>query len=268
MPSALADFVLRLEKSRTELNTVKSPQLHSQKRRDDLRQLVELYFNIIRPSLIEAQEQDTDVNDVDLLMQEILVMCHKHGAVKRYQALLSKARKGLITLDARIVATPILSSTQSRINGLDNQIIETLDKIVPSAGLSYRQALVDLESDARYSWRGPATDLREALRETLDYLAPDADVKSMPGFKQVAEANGPTMKQKVWFILKNRGASKAHSEPAETAAESIEAALGSFVRSVYTRSSVSTHTPTKRDEVIRIRDFVRVALSELLEIRT
>ena len=29
---------------------------------------------------------------------------------------------------------------------------------------------------------------------------------------------------------------------------------------------MSTHTPTNRDEVIRVRDFVKLALCELLEI--
>jgi hypothetical protein len=187
--------------------------------------------------------------------------------VKRYKTLLSNTRKGLIKLDARIVATPSTTGSQPQSNGLDNQIIETLEQIVPSAALSYRQALIDLESDTRFSWRGPATDLRETLRETLDYLAPDADVIAMPGYKQTPDTNGPTMKQKVRFIMKNRGAAKALSAPAETATESIESAVGSFVRSVYTRSSVSTHTPTDKNEVIRIREFVRVVLSELLEIR-
>lgn len=268
MPSTLAEFVLRLEQSRKDLNSVNSPQLNSQKRRNDLRDLVEFYFNTIRPSLIEASEQDPDVNDVDELMQELLVLCHKRGSVKRYQTLLSKARKGLITLDARIVAAPRETNSSIESNGLDALILTTLDQIVPSAALSYRQALADLGAESRFSWRGPATDLREALRETLDYLAPDADVTAMTGYKQVPDTNGPTMKQKVRFILKNRGISKALGAPAETATEAIESAVGSFVRSVYTRSSVSTHTPTDKNEVLRIRDFVRVVLCELLEIQT
>lgn len=267
MPSSLADFIIRLAQSRKDLNNITSPQLHSQQRREELRKLVEDYFNTIRPSLIEASAQDPDVNDVDELMQELIELCHKHGSVKRYKNLLSNTRKGLIKLDARIVSIPSTTGSQPLSNGLDNMIIGTLEKIVPAAALSYRQALIDLEADHRFSWRGPATDLREALRETLDYLAPDAEVIALPGYKQNPDINGPTMKQKVWFIMKNRGAAKALSAPAETATESIESAVGSFVRSVYTRSSVSTHTPTDKNEVVRIREFVRVVLSELLEIR-
>ena len=54
----------------------------------------------------------------------------------------------------------------------------------------------------------------------------------------------------------------------ESAVSTIEDLLGAFVRSIYTRSSVSTHTATSKGEVLRIRDLVRVALCELLEIPT
>ncbi len=268
MPSPIVRFIFQLAQARKDLNRVTSPQLNSQERRDSLRSLVEDYFNRIRPCLINASEQDQEVGNVDNLMQELLVLCHKRGSVKRYQTLLSKARKGLIDLDARLVTSPIGDENPAPENVVDAMIIETLNQIVPSAALSYKQSLQDLQSEQRFSWRGPATDLREALRETLDHLAPDSDVITMPGYKQSPDTTGPTMKQKVRFIMKTRGITKAMSAPAETATESIETAVGSFVRSVYTRSNVSTHTPTDKAEVIRIRDFVRVVLCELLEVQT
>ena len=268
MSSLLPNFVLKLEQARKDLNRVTSPQLHSQKRRNYLRTLVEDYFNAIRPCFMGASEQDQDVGDVDDLMQKLLVLCHKRGSVKRYQTLLSKARKDLIALDSRLVALPSSDENPHPDNGVDLMIVETLNRIVPSAALSYQQALQDLQSDQRLSWRGPATDLREALRETLDHLAPDSDVTGMPGYKQSPDTNGPTMKQKVRFIMKSRGITKALSAPAETATEFVESTVGSFVRSVYTRSNVSTHTPTDKTEVIRIRDFVRVVFCELLEVHT
>lgn len=268
MPANVPIFVQRLEQARKDLNAISSPQLNSQKRRDFLRTLVEKYFNDIRPCLLGASEQDEDVRSVDTLMQELLVLCHKRGSVKQYQALLSKARKGLILLDARIVALSNISAESRVDNTVDAMIIQTLAQVAPSAALSYQQALEDLQAEQRFSWRGPATDLREALRETLDHLAPDADVISMPGYKQSSDTNGPTMKQKVRFVLKKRGVSKALSAPAETATESVDSAVGTFVRSVYTRSNISTHTPTDKTEVIRVRDFVRIVLCELLEVRT
>jgi hypothetical protein len=104
------------------------------------------------------------------------------------------------------------------------------------------------------------------LRETLDHLAPDADVKSTPGFKLNPETSGPTMKQKVRFIMRNRGIKKVSAEATEAATDAIDEAIGTFVRSVYTRSTLSTHTPTDKAEVLLVRDFVKVVFCELLEI--
>lgn len=266
MSALLPAFLEELDKAKIALNKNKSAQLNSRSQRGSLRALVEKYFSEIRPNIIGASEIDQDVGVIDNDMQQLLILCHKRGSVKLYKQLLTKMRKSLIVLDARVVTSITGSNDSYSENEIDVLIVSTLEKIVPSAALSYQQALLDLQIESRYSWRGPATDLRESLRETLDHLAPDQDVIQMSGYKQEPDTNGPTMKQKVRYILKNRGASKAHSTPAETATESIEEAVESFVRSVYTRSSVSTHTPTDKKEVIRIRDFVRVVFCELLEI--
>ncbi len=150
------------------------------------------------------------------------------------------------------------------LDAADRRIIDVLREMIPSAALSYEQAARDLQSTERLSWRGPATDLREALRETLDHLAPDADVTAQAGFRCDPGATGPTMKQKVRFVLRKRGVTSAATEAAAVIA--VDESVGTFVRSVYTRSSVSTHTPTLRREVIRVRDWVRTALRELLQI--
>ena len=70
------------------------------------------------------------------------------------------------------------------------------------------------------------------------------------------------MKQKVRFIMRKRGTPRSAAESPEAAAQAVDEIVGTFVRSVYRRSSVSTHTPTDRNEVLRIRDWVRVALCE------
>jgi hypothetical protein len=114
--------------------------------------------------------------------------------------------------------------------------------------------------DKRESWRGPATDLREALRETLDVLAPDEGVTKEPGFKLEKDAHRPTMKQKVRYILKKRGTPHGAMAAPESAMEGIENILGGITRSVYNRTSISTHTATDKKEVIRVHAWVRLAL--------
>ena len=97
-------------------------------------------------------------------------------------------------------------------------------------------------------------------------MAPDADVEAQQGYRREPDTTGPTMKQKVKYVLSNRRKGRAATAPAENAAATVDELVGSFVRSVYTRFNVSTHTPTDKTEVIRVRDYVRVVLTELLEI--
>jgi hypothetical protein len=264
----LQEFIQSVETTRKKLNKVSSLQLHSEPLRNEIRGLIEEYFKIIRPIIIGPDEKDDAVGKIDAHMQTLLELCHKKGRLNTYKKRLSEIRKLFIATDSKMVSSDRIVNILPKHNSIDLQIITTLERVLPSASLSYKQAIQDLSQENRDSWRGPATDLREALRETLDYLAPDKDVQSMQGYSQLKDTNGPTMKQKVRFILMKRGMSKSNSEPAENASEAIESSVGAFVRSVYTRSSVSTHTPTEKKEVMRIRDFVRVVLCELLEIQT
>jgi hypothetical protein len=224
--------------------------------------LAESYFNDVRPSLREAPDSTQHRDVVDAAMKDLLALCHKRGSVEKYKQLLRTAKGHLIHLDTGLVVRSEEADVRTT---KDIAIVTTLRALLPSAAASYEQALADLAAATRLSWRGPATDLREALRETLDHLAPDADVVGSAGYKAEPNTSGPTMKQKVRYILKNRGRSKAASATTEDATIAIDEAIGAFVRSVYTRSSVSTHTPTDKREVVRILDLVRVVLGELLE---
>jgi len=176
-------------------------------------------------------------------------------------------RSASFDLEKRLLAAAGARRASPLGDAVDRLILDTLQSLVPSAALAYEQGMVDLSSASRLSWRGPATDFREALRETLDHLAPDDAVRAQTGYRPEPNTNGPTMKQKVRFVLRQRNKPKTAVQSTEAAVESVDGIVGGFVRSVYSRSSVSTHTPTNRDEVIRVRDFVKLALCELLEIR-
>lgn len=249
---------------RRSVNEASSPQLNSSVQRGHIQTLVDQYFRTLRPTI--AHCGGTLLTEIDSQFQDLLALSHTRGLVSKYARLLANIKTLLIRMDTELVGTT--PNADKIFTTADERIIATLESLVPSAALSYKQALADLNMPSRFSWRGPATDLREALRETLDYLAPDVDVMKGEGFKLESNASGPTMKQKVRYILKNRGVSKTLSATPETAVDSVETAIGTFVRSVYSRSSVSTHTPTDKSEVLRIRDWVRITLCELLAIPT
>jgi hypothetical protein len=264
MASSVTSLLADVERERKGLNAVAGAQLHSAVSRAALRELAERYFSDVRPALEDASRPSEHRDAVDAAMKDLLALCHKHGSVAKYRDLLRKTKAHLIHLDTGLVARRQDGDIRT---APDLRIITTLRALLPSAAASYEQALLDLSAPSRLSWRGPATDLREALRETLDHLAPDDDVTAAPGYKAEPNTHGPTMKQKVRHILKHRGQSKATSATTEDATAAIDEAIGSFVRSVYTRSSVSTHTPTEKKEVDRILELVRVVLGELLEAR-
>jgi hypothetical protein len=148
---------------------------------------------------------------------------------------------------------------------VEERIIATLSELLPSASLSYQQVLSDLKEN-RISYRGTAVELRETLREVLDQLAPDNDVASQNGFKLEPETKKPTMRQKALFVLKARAVPRNAMKPTENSIEMAEEISARMARSVYEKSSISTHVMTDKHEVSRIKMFVDGVLVELLQI--
>jgi predicted pPIWI-associating nuclease len=117
----------------------------------------------------------------------------------------------------------------------------------------------------RSSWRGTAVEFREALREVLDQLAPDAEVEAQSNFKREPDTKG-TMKQKAVFMLRARRTKKAQVKTFAEAFDVVDGLIGNLARSVYTRSSVAVHVADSREEARKVRDYVSLVLAELLEI--
>jgi hypothetical protein len=234
--------------------------------RDNVAAVVDFYFRSVRETW-EGQIPQESLAACDTEMQFLLDASHGRTSAVKYRSAISALQRHLSALEKIALLTG--GRLRQPSDPTDLRIAATLRSLLlPSAAASYEQAITDLCQESRLSWRGPATDLREALRECLDHLAPDDQVTAAPGYQPEAGTQGPTMKQKVRYVLRARGLSRSAAQAPETAVEAVEEAVGSFVRSVYTRSSLSTHTPTDKGEVLRIRDWVRVALCELLAIHS
>jgi predicted pPIWI-associating nuclease len=147
----------------------------------------------------------------------------------------------------------------------ERSIVETLARILPAAAASYEQCLFDLGKPRR-SYRGVAHELREVLRETLDYLAPDADVLAEAGFRLEDNANRPTQRQKAMHILRKRRLSREQMSAPQIAVSLVEEMGASITRSAYTRGARDAHTMTSEPEVRQLKMWVDAVLGELLEI--
>lgn len=265
MGHAISDALPKLDHLRKEIKGNKGTQIFAQSIRQELHRFATDYFSNVRPQLSAGEGIENELSQADSIFQTLLSLSRKNPSKDKCLRLLKDAKGLFVKLEATSLSSGIKGTSTAR-PPTDNLIIESLQELCPTAALAYDQALRDLASEGRLSYRGPATDLREALRETLDTLAPDKDVIAMPGYKPEQDAKRPTMKQKVRYILRNRGFKSGQLEAPESAVEGIEGIVGGMVRSVYSRSSISTHTPTERPEVLRIHAWVRLVLCELLEI--
>src|SRR5205823_4436386 len=116
----------------------------------------------------ELNGQD-HLNAADAAFEELLATSRRNISRDKCLRLLKDAKSFLVSLEGVALIRGARKQSGAR-TFADDLILESLDDLCPSAAQSYRQALVDLGSESRTSYRGPATDLREALRETLDML--------------------------------------------------------------------------------------------------
>ena len=260
MSGAIEALLGETDKLRRALKSGPGTQIQANSDCDRIRTLCADYF--------DARSQLPDSDDAaaaDAVFKELHSAARKKPSRAKVVDRLTQAKQLLVKLESAAL-TSAASKSAGRKTATDQLIIDTLRDLCPSAAAAYSQALADLGSDKRESWRGPATDLREALRETLDVLAPDEGVMKETGFKLEKDAHRPTMKQKVRYILKKRETPSGAMAAPESAVQGIEDILGGITRSVYNRSSISTHTPTDKSEVVRVHAWVRLVLCDLLEI--
>jgi len=228
------------------------------------------YFSACRPHLTEVLSESEPLLEHDEKWQQLIRLAHGNNARATYRRRVRELKKGLIELNVEYLAG--LSTRGVDGHGLsdlapeENLIIKTLEEFVPSAAASYRQGLLDLQGGERLSYRGTASEFREALRETLDHLAPDADVQSGPGYTVEPGQTKPTMKQKVRFVLGSRGRKRTQQQAAEESVDLIEELAGALTRAVYNRASLATHLESSRAEVQQIKRYIDTVFFDLLEI--
>lgn len=254
---------------RGALSSVKTAHVNREDIKERVRGVVDGYFRTDRPILLATLRNEQLLINLDALMQDLLRSTQGRTLTSRYKTTLKRILREWEQLELHSIPlfADMTGGQVPELNRVESQIVDTVEKLCPSAALCYRQALNDLNSASRISWRGTAAELREALREVLDTLAPDQEVQKSPGFKLEKDARGPTMKQKVAFVLKSRNKTEIARKTVEQATDVVEEKVGGFVRSVYNRSSVSVHTTREKDEVLSVKLFVDTVLVELLEIR-
>jgi hypothetical protein len=268
--SAWDSFGNTIEKLHKRISQSKAVNVNAANLKGQTQEAVQFYFRQIHPELQTLGVDSTLIAQINESMQALLRLSKGTHTKKVYLGLLKPLIKLMMdvsgAIELRHAEREFLSrsSTSFSLSKDETIIYETLLKLIPTAALSYKQALLDLAEENRISFRGVATEFREALRETLDHLAPDKDVTTQPNFKFEKDKKTPTMKQKVRFILRMRELPDNAIKPPEDAVEIVEERIASFARSVYERSSISTHVSTQKSEVLQVKKYVSTVLAELL----
>lgn len=212
------------------------------------------YFKQCRGDAAGILNNADQLAQFDQGWQRLIRLAHGNNAKASYLRLLKKLLRQLTELTVALHSLPAAkvnpATATISYSQAENILLSTLDQILPSAAASYKQGLNDLSSqNQRNSYRGPACEFREALRETLDLLAPDENVHKQPWYVQDPDTKGPTMKQKVRHILSSRGKTKNEQSVAEKSVDLIEAlsAERSLVRSTIVRlSQLTSRQPSRR----------------------
>jgi hypothetical protein len=257
---------------RNALAKCRSVNVNTTSLKSQAKELVQFYFRRARPTLLPIGFSDESLGAIDGEMQEVLRLSNGNNRKSYYTDRLKRIESERTAIDSQrevllsrraVAAATVVPVARSTV---EQAILATLQQVVPTAALSYEQGCRDLANGNRISFRGVASEFRECLREVLDHLAPDKEVMAQQGFKLEDGQKKPTMKQKARFILRARDQAVTAAKAPEDAVSTVEEKFGGLARSVYERSSISSHVTTSKGEVIQIKMYVDTVLAELLEI--
>jgi hypothetical protein len=264
-------FWQTFDRLEADLRDVGSININSTEFRENIKSFIQYYFRHLRPELERLGITSEYLGQLDDASHRFLELANGRNPKEYYARVFRDLGRFRPTIElnrelqiGRI--TPVIGQSGRINSGIEDALYRTLLGIIPTAAKSYEQAIIDLSDGRRVSFRGTVMELREALREVLDHLAPDAEVMKVEGYKLEKDHTKPTMKQKVVFILRSRGKSRSSIEVPKDSTEIIDLSIGSLARSIYDRGSMDGHLSATRAEAAQLKLYVESVLSELLEI--
>jgi hypothetical protein len=260
-------FYERIERIQKGVRGVSAMAVNSKSLKAEAKDLVQYYFRDARPSAINTGVTETDLQKIDDILQDLNKLALGNNRKSSYLTCITACRKLVATISVqrhKLVGISAITPAKSAVGITPQQqnIMETLNAMLPLAARSFVQVLNDLADTSRISFRGPAVELRELLREVIDHLAPDTTVVSAPGFQYEKGRDKPTIRQKVRFIMKSR----RKGSNAVATSEDAWASSDALARTLYNRGSAATHSAKERNEVLRIQSYTEALLIDLLEI--
>lgn len=267
----MESFWTAVEQLATGVARSKAINVNADVLREQARSVAQRWFRDERPACVAVGAEPEQLARIDGYVQDLLRLANGRNLKTSYTRVLRGLRRARPALQSHLDllhGQALRPAAPQAMTALEAEIVRTLERMIPTAALAYRQVLADLAGPDRFSYRGSATELREVVREVLDHLAPDNDVIRSPSFKLEKDRRAPTMKQKARFILKARGLGDSSRTAPEQSVELLEDQIASLARSVYERGSASTHGATVKAQLLSFKAYADAVLAELLQLHS
>jgi hypothetical protein len=168
-------FYERIERLQNGVRGVSAMAVNSKSLKAEAKDLVQYYFRDARPSAVNTGITETDLQKIDDILQDLNKLALGNNRKSSYLTCITACRKLVATISVqrhKLVGISAFTPAKSAVGITPQQqnIMETLNAMLPLAARSFGQVLNDLADTSRISFRGPAVELRELLREVIDHL--------------------------------------------------------------------------------------------------
>lgn len=158
---------------------------------------------------------------------------------------------------------PAVVPARAPLSGRDANILARLRRASPALADSLEQVLTDLNDHSRLSYVGPAGEIREVMRATVQLFAPDAEVRKQSWFVGIRQGNktNPSQAERIRYAVQVRGGDEDQIKETDTL---IDELVGKIGRETYSSGSSALHAGALRAKVRKLTNWVFAVLDEVL----
>jgi hypothetical protein len=152
---------------------------------------------------------------------------------------------------------------RAALSGREAEILARLRTLSLTLADSLDQALRDLNDPTRYSYMGPAGELREVMRATIQRLAPDDEVRKQAWYKGIPQGNktNPSQAERTRYAVQLQRGSE---EQARELDGLIDQSIAKITRETYASGSSAFHAGTAQKQVRKLTGWIFAVLDEVL----
>lgn len=152
---------------------------------------------------------------------------------------------------------------RAALSGREADVLARLAAVSPSLADSLDQALRDLNDPNRLSYMGPAGEVREVMRATIQKLAPDDSVRLQPWYKGVPQGNktNPSQAERTRYAVQQQRGSEDQARELDAL---IDQSIAKITRETYASGSSALHSGAAQKQVRKLSGWIFAVLDEVL----